>query len=169
MSVMVAFDAIHDHVDAIPPRPFAVGGYINGAITKYIWSAADWAKFPDAYHIRINVTGDPDRGNALDVENGDATPADVTPWINSRGASSAGPLLVYCNRSNLTACMAARKAAKYPAWLWLATLDGTLAYDRAMTQIGQIREPIHGGAVADYSFILNQTLVGQMQAKAGKQ
>ena len=162
----VAFDCIAPNAGQIPARPFAVGGYVNGADRSFIWPGALWAKFPGAYQVRINVTGVARLGNALDVENGDATTADVQPWIVSCRAS-ADPLLVYCNRSNLAACIAARDAARKVcgvyAFIWCATLDGTMT-GRAMTQFGQIES----GAV-DVSLVVDTRLIAAMAARAGKQ
>ena len=162
----IAFDCIAAGIGQIPPGPFAVGGPVNGARTEFIWSPADWAKFGQAYHIRYNTTGALHTGNAIDVENGDATPANIEPWIVSC-RSSLDPLLVYCNRSNLDACVAARDAAhkasgRY-AFIWCATLDGTIT-SRAMNQFGQIA----GGAV-DVSLITDTRLIAAMAARAGDQ
>jgi hypothetical protein len=168
-TIQIALDAIHGNVPSIPvaPPPFAVGGYINGAITAFQWTQADWARFPASYHIRINVTGELNRGNALDVETGDATPGNVQPWLESR-AHAADPLLVYCNRSNLTACLAGRNAALAAtgvyAFMWCATLDGTLS-GRSMTQLSQVRAG--GAAVADLSVIQNPRLLAAMAAVVG--
>lgn len=167
LASQVAFDAISENEHFIPQNPFAVGGYINGAITKFIWSDAQFEKYPNSYHIRINVTGELGRGNALDVETGDATPANVQPWIESR-PSATDPLLVYCNRSNLGAVSAARdaalKASGIFANLWVATLDGTIE-PNSMTQFGQIRA--NGAAVCDISLITGQTLLTAMAAHLG--
>lgn len=166
-NMQVAFDAIRANARFIPRAlpPFAVGGYINGAITEFQWEQSTWDMFPDSYHIRINVTGEPDRGNALDVEKGDASPGHVQPWIETRGPVVQGPLLVYCNRSNMDACIAARNAAKKAtglyAFIWAATLDGTIT-DRAMTQFAQQRA--NGTAVADVSLIISARLIDQMSA-----
>lgn len=167
---MVAFDAIHTNARFIPRDAFAVGGYVNGIRTDFIWSTSDWGVFPNAYHIRINVNGDPTRGNALDVENGDATPAAIGPWIASRGPATKDPLLVYCNRSNLAACVAARDAANratgHFANIWCATLDGNLS-GRAMTQAWQLQNG--GVAVADVSLITSGSLILKMLARIGQQ
>lgn len=164
----VAFDAIHSNRHNIPPHPFAVGGYINGAIASFQWTADDWDSFPDSYHIRINVTGDPNRGNALDVETGDATPADVANWIKTRGPATSEPLLVYCNRSNEQACVNARNQAHsesgHYAFIWCATLDGTIT-NHAMTQFAQTR--VNGTAVTDVSLITDLRLLSAMAATIG--
>lgn len=167
---MVAFDAIQANAHFIPRDAFAVGGYVNGANTSFIWSQASWDLFPNAYHIRINVNGDTTRGNALDVEAGDATPASVAPWIKARGSATPDPLLVYCNRSNLAACVTARDAAHaatgHYANIWCATLDGSLS-GRSMTQAWQLRQG--GSAVADVSLITSGSLILKMLARIGSQ
>jgi hypothetical protein len=157
----IAFDAIHDHVSYIPEDAFAVGGYVNGA---YAWTDSDWLRFPNSYQIRINVTGDPTRGNALDIENGAATVADIVPWIKTRGPAVRGPLILYASRSNIKAVITERN--KVPeikgVYMWVATLDGTLMYDRAMTQFGQTTDK--GLAVTDVSVIMDGSLRAMMAA-----
>jgi hypothetical protein len=163
----VAFDAIREHAHYIPRDAFAVGGYINGAVTRYIWTGAEWGMFAHSYRMRINVTGEPGRGNVLDVERGDASPGHVAPWIRSRAPVTEDPLIVYCNRSNLAACMAARDSARpHHAWIWCATLDGTIT-DRAMTQAFQT----HAGgiAVTDVSLITSRSLRAAMARRIGHQ
>jgi hypothetical protein len=163
----VAFDAIRENSHHIPLDAFAVGGYVNGVVTRYIWQTADWARFPRAYHLRINVNGDPSRGNCLDVERGDASPSHVAPWIRTRGPVTDDPLVIYCNRSNLAACVAARDSVRgHRAWIWCATLDGTIT-DRAMTQAFQIRSG--GVAVADVSLITSRSLRAAMAGRIGHQ
>lgn len=156
-------------LDANARKPFAIGGYINGAVTEYIWTQEQWHSFPESYHVRINVTGEVGLGNCLDVENGDADPGAIPGWIESQ-LHQNDPLLVYCNRSNLDACVAER--AKVDHWhnkvyLWVATLDGTLITDRAMTQFAQLHDA--AGAYADVSVILNTGLINQMAARIGHQ
>lgn len=106
---------------AIPPGAQMVGGYVNGA---YTWSSADWNRFPGAEQVRINVTGDPSLGNALDVETGDATPGQAPRWYDARHAAGIRNLAVYCNRATLPAVNAAMGAR--PFYRWIATLDGTM-------------------------------------------
>jgi hypothetical protein len=64
-------------IETIPADAVAVAGYVNGAwptFTKLV------AKFPNAKHASIAATSYAD-ADFLDVENGDATPADVPAWI----------------------------------------------------------------------------------------
>jgi hypothetical protein len=166
-TTQLCFDAIAGNVHYLPRDPFAVGGYVNGAITRYIWSAAQWQQFPNSYHLRINVTGAQNVGNTLDVESGDANPGNVKPWIISQ-KELKDPLIVYCNRSNLAQVKLARDVAAKEsgvyAWLWVATLDGTVT-DRAMTQAWQMKVPNVGQAVADVSVITSRKLRQLMAAR----
>src|SRR5215472_8052600 len=123
MTSQIMYDATGDNVHRLNDHaPFAIGGYVNGAITKYVWTNAQWALFPKSYHVRINVTGDPARGNALDVETGDATTANIVPWINARLPATPDPLLLYCDRTDLAACVAERAKTKWHGrvWMWVA-------------------------------------------------
>jgi hypothetical protein len=51
--------------------------------------------------------------------------------------------------------------------MWVATLDGTMMYDRAMTQFGQLKDD--AGIYADVSAIMNVSLANQMVARIGHQ
>lgn len=166
----VAIDSIASNSRFIPDNVFAVGGYISTE-SSFKWDAAHWARFPNSYHIRINTFGEIDRGNCLDVEKGAATPANVQPWVEHHGGEPNDPLLVYCNRSNRDLCVRARdaahKASGIYAFIWCATLDGTLS-SNAMTQILQVKnenEFIYG----DLSVIFDSRLIDLMSARIGKQ
>ena len=166
----VGYDATGDNVHRmIDLNPFFIGGYINGAITRFVWTRDQWKLFPNSYHGHINVTGDPQTGNVLDVETGDATPANVAGWINTRLPATPDPLLVYCNRSNLADVITFRAGTKWHGrvWIWIATLDGTLVSNRGMTQVSQLRDA--AGAYADVSIVKSAALVAAMAARIGKQ
>jgi hypothetical protein len=160
--IELCYDAIAPNAKFIPSHAFAVAGYINGADTSFIWSKEDWALFPSACKFRINVTGDPSVGNFLDVERGDATVKDITPWINSRGDAGIKPLVVYVNRTNLPFALIARHNARHFAYMCVATLDGTMTYDnRAMVQFSNAA--LVGGPY-DVSIIYNEKLRQEMVA-----
>jgi hypothetical protein len=157
MPYELCFDAIAANAARIPRRAFAVAGYVNGANTSFIWKPAQWNLFPGAAKFGINVTGDPRVGDFLDVERSDARPAHVAPWIDSRRQALPGgyPLVVYCNRSNLAAVLAARGRRK--AFICVATLDGTMAWDgRAMVQFSNAK--LSGGPY-DVSVMWHQDLI----------
>ncbi len=104
----------------IPADAQMVAGYIDGS---WPWTAAGWARFPNAVKVRITV-GNTEAADAIDVENGDATPAYAGGWVRRRNAAGVRPL-VYCNRSARPAVEAACAGLSYD--LWIATLDGIQA------------------------------------------
>lgn len=121
--IRVMFDSTN--ISDIPPyvdSPYTlIATYCNGI--GYVSLKDVAARFPKSRLPRINVTGDPSQGgDVLDVENGDATVADIDPWVTARQTAGAGNLAVYCNRSNLSAVLASRTRF----YVWVATLDGTL-------------------------------------------
>jgi len=107
--------------NVLPTNVDMVGGYVNG---RFAWTHENWARFPGATQVRINVNGAPGRGNCLDVETGDATPGHAPIWYDSINWMPKGDLLIYCNRSNVGAVIAAM--GKRSWHLWLATLDGSI-------------------------------------------
>jgi hypothetical protein len=60
--------------------------------------------------------------SVLDVETGDATPADVPGWLEKRNPIGRG--VIYCNRANFP--LVCSYAKDIPFNLILATLDGTM-------------------------------------------
>lgn len=72
-----------------------VAGYDNG---RYAWSPEQWALFPGADHVHISVTASADTGDVLDVETGDATPAQARGWIEMRHAAGLYRPTVYCSK-----------------------------------------------------------------------
>jgi hypothetical protein len=166
----VMYDCTHANIPRLLDRtPFAIGGYVTPG-SAYAWTPADWRKFPHSYHVRINESHDHTVGNCVAVEFDAASVADIVPWATHQMAHIVDPLLIYCNRSNLDACLAER--AKLPHWegrvfMWVATLDGTLVYDRAMTQFGQLHDD--HGTYADVSVIRSHNLRELMQTRIGHQ
>jgi hypothetical protein len=79
----------------IPVSAQIVGGYVDGL---YRWSDADWARFPNAVKVRIAVFRPTDDGHVLDVESGNATPAESVDWVLMRRAAGMDPS-VYMNES----------------------------------------------------------------------
>lgn len=63
-----------DVASDIPADAQLVAGYVD------IWTAADWARFPNAVKVRIarNVN---ESGDVLDVESGDAQPSQAPSWV----------------------------------------------------------------------------------------
>lgn len=100
----------YDSVTAsdIPAHAEGVGGYVDGA---YKWSAADWARFPHAAHVRIAVSPFTNDGNVLDVERGDATPAQAPAWVYMRRRAGVDPT-IYVQQSTLPQVRAAFHVAQ---------------------------------------------------------
>ena len=135
----------------LPTNLTIVGGYVNGA---YKWAKADWDRFPGAVQLRINVTGEHGRGNVLDVETGDAAPADAPGWYDSITWIAKPELAVYCNRSNAATVVAAMGGRDWR--LWLATDDGSVPRTFAGRAVDAVQyaadvAPWH----ADFTAVLN--------------
>ena len=117
---------MYDGVDAsrLPADAQLVGGYVDGL---YAWSDADWARFPHAVKVRIAVFRDTDDGEVLDVEPGNATPAESVDWVLRRRRAGVDPT-VYMNTSTwpvVRGAFAARGVAE-PHY-WVAQYDGVEA------------------------------------------
>jgi len=136
--------------DVIPVAAELVGGYVNG---QYAWSSADWNRFPHAQQVRINVTGDSALGNCLDVETGDATPAQAPAWYDARHAAGTRNLAIYCNRSTLPAVNAAMGSRTF--YRWIATLDGTMRPGGTAYDAVQFAGASLAGINADISIVWN--------------
>lgn len=113
----------YDGVDAsrLPTNAWGVGGYVDGL---YKWSAADWARFPYSVKARIAVFADTDDGHILDVEQGNATPAQSVDWALMRRKAGIDPT-VYMNTSTwpvVRSAFQARGVAE-PHY-WVAQYDG---------------------------------------------
>jgi hypothetical protein len=105
----------------------ASGDIPAGAKLRALYVNGGFATRPVHYgrgRVWIDVIGNaPDKALWLDVERFDATPAQVTGWLDARRRAGGGIGGIYCDRSSLAAVDAA--AAGRPYYLWVATLDGT--------------------------------------------
>ena len=90
MSVM------YDGVDpsSVPAGADVYAGYVNGNWPSY---NALVAKFPNAQHVPITVFSAGD-AQVLDVEQGDASAADVPAWLNRQRARGQHRPTIYCSR-----------------------------------------------------------------------
>lgn len=107
---------------AIPEDAEMVAGYLSPS--PYAWSVNEWDRFPNAVQVRIAVRASTNDGHVLDVEKGDATPAEAPGWVSMRRTAGADPS-VYCSMSSWPAVMAAFVAAgvKQPHY-WVAAYPG---------------------------------------------
>lgn len=118
---------MYDSVTAtdIPTSAAMVAGYA-AADPSFAWSPADWARFPNAVKVviatRASVTG---LGiHVLDVETGDATPAEAPGWANTQRALGQIPS-VYCNASTWPSVQSAfTTAAVDQPYYWIAAYPG---------------------------------------------
>ena len=133
---MIVYDSTNPN--DIPTTAQAVAPYVDGLYGpehNSLGSATGWdeaaiARFPNAIKIGIAVFATTNDGQALDVEQYDATPAQAPSWVHMRLAAGAQlPLLIYCNRANGPAVESALDAGGFhpgdgKVALWPATLDG---------------------------------------------
>lgn len=116
------FDATHALVPNIPPTAQLVAGYL--APSPFAWTATDWARFPNAVHVRIAVRASTNDGQVLDVERGDVTPAQAPGWVVMRRAAGCDPT-VYCSSSTWAAVQRefATQGVAQPRY-WVASYPG---------------------------------------------
>lgn len=135
----------------IPTTAQMVAGYL--APSPYAWSAADWARFPHAVKVRIAVRAYTDDGHVLDVESGDATPAQAPGWVQMRRAAGADPT-VYCSASAWPTVKAAFAAAHVaePHW-WIAAYPGGGPVIPAGAVAHQYADPLTSGGHYDISAV----------------
>jgi hypothetical protein len=112
---------MYDSIDAsqVPANATMVAGYVGGTWPSY---AALVARFPEAVHVSIAVNSGED-AQVLDVESGDATPADVPAWCQRQRARGQHPS-VYCSADIWPAARQACRDAgvSEPSW-WIAHYD----------------------------------------------
>jgi hypothetical protein len=82
------------------PNAAMVAGYDNGL---YAWTTAEWNLFPHAVKVHISITASANTGDVLDVEQGDATPAQAKAWIEMRKRAGLYRPTIYCSRSVIPA------------------------------------------------------------------
>jgi len=119
------YDGINSDASVIPTSAQLVGGYVDG---NYVWSAADWNRFPHSIHVGIAVKSTTNAGVVLDVEKGNATPAESVDWVLLRRKAGVDPT-VYCSQSEwptVRAAFQARKVAEPHYWVANYNKDKTI-------------------------------------------
>lgn len=111
------YDAIPPIIANIPADAEAVAGYTDGI---YAWSAADWARFPDAHHLTITI-GRGGRARCLDVEQGAAGVGQVPGFLGGGADTSDGLPVLYGSASIVgqlisTAAAAGHARDSYLVW-----------------------------------------------------
>lgn len=101
----------------IPPQAEAVAGYVNGYWPTYNAVVAKW---PKARHLSIAVTSSAN-AECLDVEPGDATPADAPAWFKRQVERGVKRPVIYTGLSQAMAVISALanagiKRSDYRLW-----------------------------------------------------
>jgi hypothetical protein len=114
---------MYDSVTAadIPPEAVMVGGYVNGA---YAWSEADWARFPDAVHVTFSTDALDTDALVLDVEFGDARPAQAPGWVRAAQVVTGCVPTLYGSAATVAACNRLIRAARLVCDFGLADWTG---------------------------------------------
>jgi hypothetical protein len=118
------YDAVNaDNILAADRTPEMVAGYID-KIKLEPWSGGDWALFPDAVKVQIVKKASTNAGHVLDVEPGDATPAEAPGWVRMRRSAGADPS-IYVQKSTWATVQAefVRQHVDQPHY-WIAHYNG---------------------------------------------
>lgn len=99
------YDSIE--VSTIPNRPGAVAGYVGGRWPTF---PELQRRFPRAKHLAIAINAGED-AECLDIENGDATPAEAPAWCRRQHERGIARPCVYASVSQMPAVLSALKAA----------------------------------------------------------
>lgn len=119
---IILFDSTD--LSQIPANPQAVAAYVGGSWPNYSRAVA---LFPKALHLSVAVSATED-ADCLDVENGDATPADVAAWIKRQQARGLLHPAIYASLSTMPAIRSAVATAGIEVAtvrLWVAEWTGT--------------------------------------------
>jgi hypothetical protein len=155
MPITVAHDAIHVNVPHLPPGQAC--GYTTGT-ADIRWTAADWAKHPDAVRIDQDYRASDWTADVLDVERGAATNAGAAHWYTmAQRSHTAGTRpgqrhpAIYTSASNITSLVNALIAGgvKSGPGLWVAKWDFSSTDDILAINNASGPFPIIGGQFAD--------------------
>ena len=141
------YDAIYPA--NIPTDAQMVAGYVDG---HWAWTAAEWALFPNAVKVRIAVFPSTNDGHCLDIEVGDATPAQGPAWVVMRRNAGIDPS-VYCNTATwpaVRAAFAAAQVAEPHYWIAAYPGNGPNLYPGSVAHQYANPGPVDISVVADY-------------------
>jgi hypothetical protein len=155
---MMLYDS--DQPSAIPTDAVAVAGYGDG-YAEPAWTNGGWARFPNAHKLVIVVHAG-DQGDVLDVERGDASPADCPGWCDRFSRPGRRAPTLYCNRSSWPAVRAAVAGRRVD--YWISTLDGTTDVPGAVAV--QYAGSATSGGHFDRSLILDPGWLGTAPPQA---
>jgi hypothetical protein len=136
----------------VPAGGDLYAGYGDG---RYQDAAALAARFPRARVLRITVFASDNQGDVLDVETGDATPAQAPGWVVKRRAAGVEPW-VYMNFSTWGAVRDAFKAAGVPEpHYWVAQYDHDATIPFLWALAGCVAKQYESTALYDISSVLD--------------
>lgn len=134
-------------VDGIPQNATMVAGYVDGL---YANVGTMQRRFPNAVVVRIAVSSHTNDGHVLDVEQGDATPAEAVGWVTMRRHAGYEPT-VYCNSSEWPLVRKAfRDANVDEPHYWIAQWDGI-----AQVPTGTVAKQYRNGSDYDTSIAVD--------------
>jgi hypothetical protein len=118
MTARIMYDSTD--ADRIPLSAQMVAGYVTG---RYRWSTANWARFPHASHIRIDVDGSaPFASDVADVERYDLTIPEAVAWVKKRHEVKGWWSCCYISLNGLADLRAAM--GSLPVEYWVAQWTG---------------------------------------------
>jgi hypothetical protein len=106
-----------DAVDAkdVPASGFdLLAGYTNGQYKSY---GPLLQRFPNTVVVPIDVLNQPGMGRVLDIETGDATPADAPRWFDNSITLGVHRPTLYYSASLHSAVKGSMGSRKYDAWI----------------------------------------------------
>jgi hypothetical protein len=132
-------------VAELPDGAQLYAGYVDG---HYANTQALAERFPAARHVPIAVFASTNEGVVLDVEQGDASPAEAPGWVQMRRAHGIDPS-VYCNADTWPAVRDAfHSAGVAEPHYWIAKYDGM-----AEIPIGAVAKQFESTAGYDRSVV----------------
>jgi len=111
----------------------AWAGYVGGLFPT---EHPLFLKYPNVPHKSVAVN-DQEDADILDIENGDATPAQFPVWFRRQKARGVDRPGAYANKSTMPAVMAAARAAGISASeydRWVASFDDRAALDTGLSE-----------------------------------
>lgn len=140
----------------IPAGAEIIAGYVDGAYGPSDpwgsgWTAASWDQFPQAKQVRIATSASTDTGDVLDVEQGDATPAQAPGWVQMRRRAGHRWATVYCSEwSWANQVVPAFQAAGVPEpFYWVADTSNGPAIPAGACAIQYQQNPTTGCDVSE--------------------
>lgn len=133
--------------NAIPANATMVAGYVDG---RFAWTAANWARFPNAVKVRISAVGHV-LAEVFDVEDGCIwPPAKVVPLVVAARKAGIDPTVYVNERNDWGPTKAAFDAAgvPHPHW-WVANYDGNDEYIPASAVARQFAHPPNSAGHTD--------------------